>query len=154
MLLLLFALLMIGAAFSMISKPTSVKVEEGRVSTGKIARIIFQGVLIGFITGLIGAGGGFLIVPALIFFQKLRIKEAIGTSLVIISVNALIGFIGTHDKSHINWAFLTIISLLAITGIFIGIWFSKKTEPAKLKPAFGWFVLLMGFYIIVREILF
>jgi uncharacterized membrane protein YfcA len=154
MLLLLFALLMIGAAFSMIRKP--VVVEEGakQNSSGSFGWIIFQGLLIGVVTGLMGAGGGFLIVPALILFQKLPMKEAIGTSLIIIASNSLLGFIGTHDKTHINWQFLMLISVLAIMGIFIGIWFSKKIDPYKLKPVFGWFVLIMGIYIILKETLF
>jgi uncharacterized membrane protein YfcA len=79
-------------------------------------------------------------------------KEAIGTSLVIIAANALLGFIGTHDKTLINWQFLLLISMLAVAGIFIGMGLSRKVDQSKLKPAFGWFVLVMGFYIILREI--
>jgi uncharacterized membrane protein YfcA len=154
MLLLLFALLMIGAAFSMIRKAEVSNQEVPRLSNNHLAWMFVQGLLIGVITGLMGAGGGFLIVPALILFQRLAMKEAIGTSLVIIASNSLLGFLGTHDKTHINWLFLLVISLLAIMGIFIGIWLSKKMDPARLKPVFGWFILFMGVYIILKETLF
>ena len=154
LLLLFFAVLMIVAAIYMIWKPREIKTKPGSHTNGKFGRIIFQGMAIGLVTGLVGAGGGFLIVPSLIIFQKLSIKEAIGTSLVIIATNALLGFIGTPDKSNIDWQFLMLISMLAITGIFIGMRLSKRVDQATLKPAFGCFVLLMGLYIILREIFF
>ncbi len=148
-LLLLFAVLMIAAALGMISKP-------GRPNPGGSNRlpafVVLQGLFVGMITGLVGAGGGFLIIPALVLWLRLPIKQAVGTSLVIIALNALIGFMGTHDTSGIDWPFLFLISGLAILGIFLGIIIAKKINPGILKPVFGWLVLSMGVYIITREI--
>jgi len=106
------------------------------------------------LTGIVGAGGGFLIIPALVVLSKLPMKEAIGTSLVIIAAKSLIGFFGERAVGHnIDWAFMLIISGFAIIGIFIGSFLSKKIDGNKLKPAFGWFVLVMGIYILIKETL-
>jgi uncharacterized protein len=105
----------------------------------------------GMITGIVGAGGGFMIIPALVFVLKLPMKEAIGTSLLIIAFNSLLGFAGSANHISIHWQFLLTIAAFAIAGIFIGNILSKKIDGAKLKPAFGWFVLIMGIYIIVKE---
>jgi uncharacterized membrane protein YfcA len=104
------------------------------------------------LTGLVGAGGGFLIIPALVVLSKLPMKEAIGTSLVIIAAKSLIGFFGESSETPIDWNFLSRITLLAVAGIFAGMALSGRINGAKLKPAFGWFVLVMGIYIIVKEI--
>ena len=111
--------------------------------------------MVGIVTGFLGAGGGFLIIPALIFFAALPMKQAIGTSLFIIAVNAMIGFIGDLiNNVHLNFQFLILFSVIAIIGIFIGTYLSKKVDGNKLKPAFGWFVLVAGIYIIAKEIFF
>jgi uncharacterized membrane protein YfcA len=102
----------------------------------------------------VGAGGGFLIIPALVILSKLPMKEAVGTSLVIIAAKSLIGFFGEGEATAINWQFLITISAFAIIGIVIGTALSKKIDGAKLKPAFGWFVLVMGIYIITKELFF
>ena len=116
--------------------------------------ILLEGIIVGFLTGLVGAGGGFLIIPALVILANLPMKMAVGTSLLIISANSLIGFTGDLAANlTINWALLVLISSLAIVGILIGSFFSKFISGEKLKPAFGWFVLIMGIYIIGREIL-
>jgi hypothetical protein len=115
-------------------------------------RIVLQGSGVGVLTGLVGVGGGFLIIPALIVLSKLPMKAAIGTSLVIISANAFIGFLGGMNKTVIDWYFLLSVSLFAIGGIFIGISLSKHIDGGKLKPAFGWFVLVMGVYILIKEL--
>jgi uncharacterized membrane protein YfcA len=105
------------------------------------------------LTGLVGAGGGFLIIPALVILSKLSMKEAIGTSLVIIAAKSLIGFFGESGESLIDWVFLSKVTAFAIVGIFIGMALSKRINGEKLKPAFGWFVLIMGIYIIIKETL-
>ena len=153
-LLILFALLMIGASFSMIWRPHEARGPGVVQVSQKNGLIVLQGLLVGCVTGLMGAGGGFLIIPALVFLQKLRMKEAVGTSLVIVAANAVLGFLSSHNKGNIHWTFLLLISLLAVTGIYIGMWLSKKTNPARLKPAFGWFILAMGTYIILNELFF
>jgi hypothetical protein len=102
----------------------------------------------------VGAGGGFLIIPALINFLKLPMKKAIGTSLVIISMNSLIGFLFSLFHTSVDWSFLFTIAIIATVGIFIGSYLSTKIDGNKLKPAFGWFVLIMGIYILIKEFFF
>lgn len=148
-LLLLFAVLMIWASWSMLRKKKDlVETKELNFSYFKV---IIQGVVVGLITGLTGAGGGFLIIPVLVNLLKLPIKIAIGTSLVIISFNSLLGFLFSISHISVEWGFLLIITGIAIVGVIIGGFLSTKIDGAKLKPAFGWFVLVMGIYIILKE---
>ncbi len=152
LLMLLFALLMVVASFSMIRKQTTVVTENKQPCCKNYAATIFQGIFTGIITGLVGAGGGFMIIPALVFVLKLPMKEAIGTSLLIIAFNSLLGFAGSASHINIHWQFLFTIAAFAVSGIFIGNLLSKKIDGEKLKPAFGWFVLVMGAYIIIKEL--
>ncbi len=148
MIMIVFAFLMIATSISMIktSTPKEIVKRDGSI------RIAVIGLLVGFITGFLGAGGGFLIIPALLFFANLPMKQAIGTSLLIIFINSLIGFGGDVLKGNeINYELLLTISAIALIGMFIGTYLSKKIDGAKLKPAFGWFVLVMGIYIIIKE---
>ena len=156
MLMILFAVLMIFASFSMIRKrkqPEAVD-EEADNHTSNAMALLMQGVLVGLISGLVGAGGGFLIIPALVLFSKLDMKMAVGTSLLIISANSLFGFAGDIFNYTIDWKFLILFSMLSVTGIFIGTALSHHIAGEKLKSGFGWFVLLMGIYIIIKEIFF
>ena len=153
LLMLLFALLMVLASFSMIKK-TVVKNElELGEQKFNYPLILIEGLLVGILTGLVGAGGGFLIIPALVILSKLPMKEAVGTSLVIISAKSLIGFLGENNETKIDWKLLLLVTMFAIVGIIIGGLMSKKIDGSKLKPAFGWFVLVMGVYIIIKELL-
>ena len=148
LIMLIFAILMIFASISMIRKSNSDK------NTQEISflQLSFIGLMVGFVTGFLGAGGGFLIIPALIFFAGLEMKQAIGTSLFIIFINSIIGFGGDIINGvQLDYKLLLIISLIAILGMFIGTYLSKKIDGSKLKPAFGWFVLIMGIYIISKE---
>lgn len=150
--MILFALLMLAASISMIKIKNETKIREQ--NKFNYTMIILEGTVIGFLTGLVGAGGGFLIIPALVILANLPMKMAVGTSLLIISVNSLIGFLGDVSTNLIiNWQLLVSISALAITGIFFGSYLSKFIPGSKLKPAFGWFVLVMGIYIIAKEII-
>ncbi|MEX2597731.1 MAG: sulfite exporter TauE/SafE family protein, partial [Salibacteraceae bacterium] len=110
------------------------------------------GLVVGVLTGLVGAGGGFLIIPALVLLAGLDMKTAIGTSLLIISAKSLIGFLGDVSNYIIDWEFLLIFSSIAIVGIFIGSFLSSKIDGQKLKSGFGWFVLIMGVLILIKEI--
>ena len=151
LLMIVFAALMIAASASMIKEQNTKKV----VSNPKQGKLIMLGFLVGIVTGFLGAGGGFLIIPALIFFAGLKMKQAVGTSLLIIAINALIGFTGDMIIGvQIDFQLLFSLAALASIGIFIGTYLSKKINGDKLKPAFGWFVLVMGIYIITREIFF
>jgi hypothetical protein len=148
--MVVFAILMVAASISMI--------KNKKLGTGTKARsspkvLVLYGILIGLVTGFLGAGGGFLLIPALVILMRLPMKEAIGTSLLIIALNSLIGFLGDIGRHPIDWMFISIVSAIAIAGIFIGGYFNQKVNSDKLKKGFGWFVLLMGIYIIVSEFL-
>lgn len=150
LLMVLFAVLMIFASLSMIKK-SSTNTQPNQAFNYPM--VFSKGAFVGFITGLIGAGGGFLIIPALVNFLNLPMKKAIGTSLFIISINSIIGFSVSFSKTFINWQLILTITLIAIIGIIIGSYLSTKIDGKKLKPAFGWFVLIMGVYIILKEII-
>ncbi|MDE1191846.1 MAG: sulfite exporter TauE/SafE family protein [Arachidicoccus sp.] len=153
LLMLLFAVLMIFASYSMIKKDKKQDEETPQKQQFNYPLIFTQGIFIGVITGLIGAGGGFLIIPALVNLLKLPMKTAVGTSLVIISINSLTGFLFSLSHTSVQWDFLLSIVFIAIIGILIGSYLSTKIKGEKLKPAFGWFVLIMGIYIIIKETL-
>jgi uncharacterized protein len=154
LMLLLFAILMIAASYSMIKKGKTTVEDTESPQVFNYPLILLEGAIVGLLTGLVGAGGGFLIIPALVLLSKLPMKEAIGTSLVIIAAKSLIGFFGESSETVIDWALIGLVTSLAILGIFIGMALSKRIDGAKLKPAFGWFVLVMGIYIIVKETIF
>ena len=154
--LILFAVIMVAAAYSMIRKA---KTPKGPDAPAEVAvkfnypLILAEGLVVGMITGIVGAGGGFLIIPALVLLAKLPMKQAVGTSLIIIAAKSLIGFTGDLKGNEvIDWNFLTVFSAIAIGGIIAGSILSKRIPNEKLKPAFGWFVLIMGIYIIGREL--
>ena len=152
MTMLLFAVLMVFASVSMIRSKKQVAEEEGE-QVFNYPMILLEGTIVGIVTGLVGAGGGFLIIPALVLFSKLPMKQAIGTSLLIIAAKSLIGFTGDYGHQYINWSLLLTVTALAIAGIFMGNAFSNKIAADKLKKGFGWFVLIMGIYIIFKELL-
>jgi uncharacterized membrane protein YfcA len=152
LLMLLFAIIMVLASVSMIMgdrKPRPVPATHFNYPL-----IIVLGLMEGTITGLVGAGGGFLIIPVLVLLAHLPMKQAIGTSLLIIAVKSLIGFAGDLSHYTIHWPFLLSITLLSVTGIFVGSALGKRVDGLKLKKAFGWFVLIMGMYILTRELFF
>ncbi len=148
--MLLFATLMVAASASMI--------RGGRRESGaeeiryNYPAIVAQGVVVGTLSGLVGAGGGFLIIPALALLARLPMKLAVGTSLLIIATQSLIGFTGDMMQMEVNWGFLALFSAFAVGGILLGSWLTRFIPGAKLKPAFGWFTLAMGVYIIGKEL--
>lgn len=148
----LFALLMIFASYSMIRKRKNEPKENTKGKKWNYPALLIQGIFVGTITGLIGAGGGFLIIPALVNFLKLPMKTAVGTSLFIITINSLVGFLFSISHSTIYWPLLLSVTAIAILGILAGSYLSTKIDGKKLKPAFGWFVLAMGLYILLKEI--
>jgi prepilin-type N-terminal cleavage/methylation domain-containing protein len=149
--MVLFAVLMLVASVSMIRNKKVVKHEEENKDHFRFGKLVTYGITIGLVTGLLGAGGGFLLIPALVLLLKLPMKKAIGTSLMIIALNSLVGFTGDLGHFSIDWFFLVKVTAIAIAGIFIGGALSKKIPGEKLKKGFGWFVLVMGIYIIVKE---
>lgn len=149
--MVVFGVLMLTASMSMIkSRSLAVEIKKNK----KPGVLALYGVLIGLVTGFLGAGGGFLLIPALVILMKLPMKEAIGTSLLIIALNSLIGFAADIGRHPIEWKLVILITAIAIVGIFIGGYFNQKINSEKLKKGFGWFVLVMGIYIIVKELFF
>ncbi len=147
-----FALIMLAASYSMIRGKKGESEEEKDVKFN-LPMIALEGSVVGVITGIVGAGGGFLIIPALVLLAKLPMKMAVGTSLLIIAAKSLIGFLGDLSSQTIDWQLLLVFTGLSIVGIFIGSALSKKINEKVLKTGFGWFVLLMGIYIITKELL-
>ncbi|MCS6988639.1 MAG: sulfite exporter TauE/SafE family protein [Chloroherpetonaceae bacterium] len=151
--MVVFALLMMGAAISMIRPQKNAMAQPEGEPKFNYPLILVEGAAVGALTGFVGAGGGFLIIPALVVLARLPIKLAVGTSLLIIAAKSLIGFIGDvqNYKDQIDWAFLSLFSIVAVFGILLGSWASRFVSGDKLKPAFGWFVLTMGAFVIVKE---
>jgi len=155
-LMLLFAVVMIMASISMIRPGKNRNETDGHDAINyNYPVILLEGTLVGVLTGLVGAGGGFLIIPALVLLANMPMKLAVGTSLFIIAVKSLIGFTGDlQGNLVIDWPLLGLFTAAATAGIFGGIALSKRVAGAKLKTGFGWFVLIMGCYIILKELLF
>lgn len=149
LLLGLFAVLMVIASFSLIRKKKEIAAETLHF---RVFLVIVEGSLIGFLTGLVGAGGGFLIIPALVFLTGLPFKTAVGTSLFIIAINSLMGFLGDFLNYSIDWGFLLTITSLAVGGILIGNLFTRRIASVYLRKAFGWLTLTMGLWILFREL--
>mgnify|MGYP006166778319 CR=1 FL=1 len=148
-----FALIMLAASFSMIRNKKCVDCDENEPVKFNFPMIALEGSVVGLITGIVGAGGGFLIIPALVILARLPMKMAVGTSLLIIAAKSLIGFLGDVSTQTIDWQMLLIFTGLSIVGIFIGSALSKKINEKILKTGFGWFVLIMGIYIIGKELM-
>lgn len=149
--MLFFAIIMVISAISMIFN-NQVEPDVAEKTVYNYPLIILEGIGVGLLTGIVGAGGGFLIIPALVLLAKLPMKRAVATSLLIIAIKSLIGFIGDVQNMEIDWIFLFVFSGLSIVGIFLGIYLNKFIDGKKLKKAFGWFVLAMGVYIIWKEV--
>lgn len=157
LLMVLFALLMLFASVSMIrkSKPKPPKLKPDGTRHFNYPAIFLEGAVVGTLTGLVGAGGGFLIIPALVLFSGLDMKMAIGTSLMIIAAKSLLGFTGDMGNPEliIDWKLLGIFSSLAVAGSLVGINIAGRVSADKLKTGFGWFVLAMGLYILAKELI-
>lgn len=154
--MLLFAILMVLASFSMIRDKQQKEKESDPPRIFNYPMILLEGAVVGVLTGLVGAGGGFLIIPALVMLSKLPMKQAVGTSLLIIAAKSLIGFGGDvmENADKMDWTLLLVVTALAVVGIFVGNQLSKKIDGASLKKGFGWFVLVMGIYILFKEVFY
>lgn len=147
-LMVLFAIIMLFAALSMLNKKQKTTADEA----SSMIKFILQTVIVGLLIGLVGAGGGFLIIPSLVFFAKLPMRKAVATSLLIIALNSLIGFMGDVQNLEINWHFLLTFTSISVAGIFIGVYLNKFLNDAQLKKGFGYFVLLMALFILSKEL--
>jgi uncharacterized membrane protein YfcA len=151
LLMLLFAILMVAASFSMIRDQKTAHIDTIKQQSLNYPLILVEGAVVGLLTGLVGAGGGFLIIPALVILTGLPMKQAVGTSLLIIAAKSLIGFTGDLSEQSIDWTLLGFVTTMAVIGIILGNQLSKKIDGNKLKKGFGWFVLVMGLYILIKE---
>ena len=154
LMMVLFAVLMVFASVSMIREKQVKETDVPATQKFNYPLILVEGAIVGMLTGLVGAGGGFLIIPALVLLSKLPMKQAVGTSLLIIAAKSLIGFTGDISHTHMDWKLLIFVTLLAVAGIFVGDKLSLKINGNRLKKGFGWFVLVMGIYIIVQQLFF
>lgn len=152
-LMLFFALIMVIASVRMIRDR---KTDEQNLTTTQshFMAIILAGLIVGIVTGIVGAGGGFLIIPALVLLIGLPMKRAVGTSLIIIAINSLIGFVGDFALvREIDFPFLILLSLLSLGGVFFGTFLSRFAKGKNLKSGFGWFALAMAVFIIAKELM-
>lgn len=146
----LFSVLMVWAAWSMLSKP------KQRQTKGEVRYnyplILVEGLVVGAITGFVGAGGGFLIIPALILLANLPMKRAVGTSLIIIAMKSLLGFfLGDALTMEIDWEFLLLFTSLTMVGIFSGVYLGKFIDGQRLQRGFGYFIIAMAAFIFSME---
>ena len=147
-LMLFFAVIMVFGALSVLKKKSqNTNSEEKR----NLILIGIQTFTIGIIIGLVGAGGGFLIIPSLILFAKLPMRKAVGTSLFIIAMNSLVGFMGDVQNLEIDWLFLLTFSVISVAGIFLGMYLTKYTNESQLKKIFAYFILVMAAIILLKE---
>lgn len=148
--MLFFSLLMLASGFFMIrqkkNNPDCINCRYNPFV------LMIAGLLEGIFTGIVGAGGGFIIVPVLMVFGKLSLKQAVANSLFIIGIKSLIGFMGSADIAELDLFFLAKIVLIALTGMYWGIQLNKKLDSKQLKPFFGYFVILMGFIVLIKEL--
>lgn len=147
-----FAIVMVIAARAMIrnDQPERGEAADGRPRYGNL---VLDGLAVGMLTGTIGAGGGFLIVPMLVLLAGLPINRAVATSVLIIAVNSFVGFLGDISHTSLNWNFLLPFTGLSIIGIFVGMYLARFIAPERLKKGFGWFVLVVAGYILIKELI-
>lgn len=148
-----FSVLMILAAIMMIRQNNKEKKQNNLSSKNKSILVIIEGLIVGGVTGLVGAGGGFLIIPTLVLLAGLEMKIAVGTSLIIIALKSIIGFGGDlFGGFQTNWIFVTYVIIVTLLGVIVGSFLSKKITGDQLKKYFGIMVLVIGFYIIAEQI--
>ena len=151
--LMLFFSSIIMLSSVLVMKKSTTEITVITASEKSYVLLIFIGFGIGVLTGLVGAGGGFIIVPALVLFARLAIKQAVATSLMIITVNSLIGFCSDLSILKIEWNFLLLFTVLSILGIFVGTYISSYVRESTLKINFARFMIVMASVIIFKELL-
>lgn len=152
-LMVFFAVIMILASYSMIRIPEPE--DKKAVAKPNFLFVLLIGIALGVVTGVVGAGGGFLIVPALILVMRTPVHKAIGTSMWVVAINSLVGFSGflLAEPAYVDWKLISIFTAASILGIAIGIMISKNISGERLKKGFGYFILIMGVYILLAELL-
>jgi len=152
--MVLFALIMAMASFSMIRDGDAIATESQATVKARPLIILLEGFGVGAVTGLVGAGGGFLIIPALVILMGLPMRMAVGTSLMIIAIKSLLGFMGdVLTLPQINWSLILPFTLISLIGVGLGVLLSGYISSQKLKKGFGVFVAFMAILILVNELL-
>ncbi len=158
--LVCFALIMLVASFFMIRKPKEKQNDHLELSVPKKYQsqfkypwlvIILEGLGVGVLTGFVGVGGGFAIIPALVLLGRIPMKEAIGTSLLIITFKSATGFIGYLNQVNINWNLMLSFTTVAVLGVIWGAYFSGKIQGTKLQRAFGYFLIATAIFILIKR---
>lgn len=149
-----FAILMVAASISMVRTRSSGRDVLHEVGVQPNYYLLFGlGILIGIITGFVGVGGGFLIIPSLVIFAGMPMKRAVGSSLMIMTLSSLLGVTGDlFSNQPIHYLFILVFSAFAVFGIISGIYLGRYISNERLKPAFGWFVLVMGIFIFINTL--
>ena len=153
LLMIAFALMMIATAGAMIKGR---KDRDGQSQTHHhpLWRILLDGLVVGAATGLVGAGGGFLVVPALVLLAGLPMTAAVGTSLLVIAMKSFAGLGGYLTSVSLDWPLVAAVTLAAIAGSFVGIRLTSVVPERALRKGFGVFVLLMGAFVLSQELPF
>lgn len=148
-----FGLLMLITAVAMLRKKVSAAEARTQDSHGQLPliKIAAEGLVVGAITGLVGAGGGFMVVPALTLLGGLSMRHAIGTSLMVIAMKSFAAFAGYAGHVDIDWNMVMIFVLASLVGTVLGAWSAKRIDAAHLRTGFAWFVLVMGVFIVLQK---
>ena len=146
--LVVFAFTMLVAAFFMFRNK---QVDENAESQVNMPLLALFGILVGAFTGLVGVGGGFLLVPTLVLLASVPMKKAVGSSLLIISLNSMAGVLGYLGSVPIQWSFLTAFSFLTVVGISLGSQLTRYVSQSALKKGFSIFLILMGLFILYKN---
>ncbi|MFE5581470.1 sulfite exporter TauE/SafE family protein [Kitasatospora sp. NPDC056531] len=148
-LLVAFALMMLATAAAMLRRPAkAAKRPQGELP---LPRLLLQGLVVGAVTGILGAGGGFLIVPALALLAGLPMGIAIGTSLLVIAMNSFAGLAGHISGAHLDWNLALAVTAAAVLGSLIGGRYAGRIPQHTLRTGFGWFVIAMGLFVLSRQ---
>lgn len=157
-LLLFFGAMMLVTAVAMMrGKQAEAKTEGGESGEGKLSdlplsKIVLEGLMVGAVTGLVGAGGGFLVVPALVLFAKLPMRSAVGTSLLVIAMKSFAAFAGYASTTHVDFPFAAMATVAAVAGSFAGSSLAGRVPQTLLRRGFAWFVIVMAVFILTQEV--
>ncbi len=152
--MVIFSIIMIISSISMVRKKDNENEDVTGVLNKPIWFFFILGTLTGWLTGMVGVGGGFLIIPVLVLYAGLPMKQAVGTSLVIIATKSLFGFLSGHAHYQVEYKMAIILSALALIGLFIGNILSRKISSKLIQTGFGWSVLVLGIYMLIKETIY
>ncbi|MFB7461892.1 sulfite exporter TauE/SafE family protein [Streptomyces sp. NPDC056224] len=151
-LLIAFALMMLATAAAMLRKPRKPKAAKPVHRELPVKHVIAEGLVVGAVTGLVGSGGGFLVVPALALLGGLPMSVAVGTSLLVIAMKSFSGLAGHLNGVQIDWNLALAVTAAAVVGSLIGSRFAGRIPQDTLRKAFGWFVVVMGVFVLGRQL--